>query len=143
MGQECSGGALQRPQRRWQNGQEPTQSSYHTFQKWLYARSGRTHIIHFDIFSKALSINAHTMCTGIERKYKVLNLVSISTWPHAERPVLMQLEGSLLVRVDDTQLVVIMVNAPGHLGSILQNQLLVIARQRKLNSSLQAREPAA
>jgi len=55
----------------------------------------------------------------------------------------MQLESSLFMRVDDTQLVVIVVNAPGYLRSILQNQLLVIARQRKLNSSLQAREPAA
>src|SRR5215471_1739157 len=78
----------------------------------------------------------------VERKHKVFNLTLVSKWTHAQRSMFMQFENSLFLRIDDTQRVIIVVDAPGYIRSILYEQLFIISSQRKLNTFLQAPEPA-
>jgi hypothetical protein len=91
------------------------------------ALSGYTHIVQLNVFAHLPSIDIYVGNLVIERKHEVFGLTCISNWTYTQRSMFLQFEDPLFLCLDETQLVIIVVDKPGYMCSILHEQLFIIA----------------
>jgi hypothetical protein len=77
-----------------------------------------------------------TMHTQVERDYQVFDTVPIFTWPGTERPLLIEAKGQPFTSIDDTQLVIVMVDVPGNCRLVLKFQLFIVAVHSQFDTPL-------
>ncbi len=76
------------------------------------------------------------MHTQVERDDQVFDAVPVFSWPRTERTLLIEAKGQPFIGVDDTQLVIVVVDAPGNRSFVLEFQLFIVAAHSQFDTPL-------
>ena len=76
------------------------------------------------------------MHAQVERDDQVFDAVPVFSWPRTERTLLIEAKGQPFIGVDDTQLVIVVVDAPGNRSFVLEFQLFIVAAHSQFDTPL-------